>query len=453
MRCLLFFLLIPFCLFSQNNYKKIPVTELSYIKITELSNNVYNVPKSWNNIDSLIVKKIDSKLIYHFNDEVIGEMNGSELTLFLEENVQIKIDDNFCFVDGIPCIIYNKILTYDFALDFITMSYCCVSELPYLQYYVSRKTGLIDYNNGKIVTDTSDIEINGFRNGLADFKKDKKWGFVNNKFEIVIPPVFTTVLNFNDNGLARASNEQHSGFINQKGEWVYKFDKSIMTYHMPFYEDYAVVKSNSGKFGFINRKGKLKVDTIYNRLSNYFDGYAIAMKNLTWGFLKKRKWIPLPDYEEIKYGANNLFLAKKNGKWGIIDVKNKIVIPFVFDELSADHSFLYFKKQNKWGVMNYSFKTIIEPQYEQIQGYGYDLFTVKKNRKWGFVNINNEVIIPFIFDSALIFTPYGRSIVGVNAKYELIDSQGHFLSTKGWIEFQKMENKNTIGKILKMNEK
>lgn len=441
MKYIIICLLIPFYFFSQEEVKIIQSNELPYVKIIELGNNIKNVPQDWKNIEYLTEKKIGEKIIYYANEEIIGEMNGKELLLFLENNSQIKIDDKTCIVDGIPCKIKNKIMKYDFALNFITMSYCCVSELPYLQYHVSGKTGLIDYTNGKIVTDTSNVEINSFRNGLADFKKNKLWGFINKKFEIVIPPVFTSVINFNDNGLSRASDEKFSGFIDQKGNWVHKFDKSVMTYHMPFYEGYASVKGSNGKFGFINSKGKLKVDMIFDQVSTYENGYAVARKGMVYGLLKKKKWIPFPEYETIQHCNQGFFLAKKEKKWGIIDNKNKIIVPLIYDDLIAGSSYLYFKEQNKWGIMNNYFEKLISPQYDDILGYGYELFTVKINRKWGYINIKNEVVIPFIFDFALQFTPYGRSAVQVNGKNELIDNQGNFLSTKGWMEFQKSPDK------------
>ncbi|HRG19138.1 MAG TPA: WG repeat-containing protein [Flavobacterium lutivivi] len=450
MRFLIFCLLIPFYSFSQEDVKlTIQSDELPYVKITELGNNIKNVPQSWKDIEYLTVKKTEEKIVYYANEEVIGEMKDKELILFLENNTQIKIDDKTCIIDGIPCERKFKIIKYDFALDFITMSYCCVSELPYLQYHVSGKTGLIDYRSGKIVTDTSNIEISSFRNGLADFKKNKLHGFINQNFEIVIPPVFTSVVNFNDNGLARASNEKFSGFIDQKGNWVHKFDKSVMTYNWPFFEGYASVKGSNKKFGFINKRGKLKIDMIYDMVSTFENGYAVARKGMVYGLLKKKKWIPLPEFNSIKHGNQGLFLAKKDKKWGIIDNKNKIIVPFIYDDLIAGSSFIYYKEENKWGIMSNDFKKIIAPQYDSIWGYGYGLFAVKINGKWGYINIKNEVIIPFIFESATPFTPYGRSAVEVNGKYELIDNQGNFLSTRGWLEFQKSTDKKKIGDLMK----
>jgi len=426
----------------------IHVNEFPFVRITELSKNIYDVPKNWNNLDSLRVKSDKNKTIFYAGDKMVGEMAGKALTLFLEKDAIIKIENNSCYVNDMPCKLQGKILKYDFALDFITMAYF-ISEQPYLEYKIGRNSGLINYD-GKIITDTSKIVIQGFRNGMAEFIKENKSGFINEKFEVTIPPKFTQALNFNSDGLARVSDEIFSGFINKKGEWICKFDKSKMTFFMPFQGKFAVVKNKNEKFGVINKKGKLIVDTIFNSLSSYRQGYAIALKDSSWGLLKKKKWIPRVEYEKIEHGpVKGMFIVKKDDKWGVIDERNQTMLPFIYDKLmGANKSLLFFKQENKWGVMNQNFDVLLKPQYEKMGGYGYGLFSVKKNGKWGYVNTNNEIIIPFIFDSALQFTPYGKSLVRIDFKYELIDSQGRFLSTVGWQKFQKVANKKKNNEII-----
>ncbi len=452
MKYIIFLLLFPLLINSQNNNSvKIPVTDFPYIDITVLDNNIYPVPTTWANIDSLILKKNEKESTF-FTDKgtLLGKISGSELEVYLEEDKKIKIDKNSCNVDGIPCKIKRKILKYDFAMDFIGMAYY-TSDIPYLDYYISRKKGWINYE-GRIVTDTSDVDIHGFRNGMAQFKKDKKWGYINRDLKVVIPPTFDEAINYNSNGLARVKNNKYSGFIDKKGKWIYKFDKSKISFLSPFSNGYAVVRSRSNKHGCINSKGKLKIDTIYNHLSNFRKGLAIAKKDGIWGVLKKKKWKPMVEFEELRWGSKDFFLAKKDSKWGVIDLRKRVILPFNYENLKRGNKFLFFRDNKGWGIMNNQLEIVIEPQYESIGGYGDGLFAVRKNKKWGYIDINNRIVIPLVFDSASQFTPYARGFVRVGNKLELIDNQGNFLSTKGWIEYQNKSDKKKISSMLKWSE-
>ena len=46
-----------------------------------------------------------------------------------------------------------------------------------------------------------------------------KWGYVNNKGEEVISPVYDGALEFSDNGLAAVKSGDKWGYINKKGEF------------------------------------------------------------------------------------------------------------------------------------------------------------------------------------------------------------------------------------------
>ena len=80
-----------------------------------------------------------------------------------------------------------------------------------------------------------------------------RWGYINGKGEIVIPPRFGDAGEFSANGLARVKVGEKYGFINKKGEEVIppRFDE---TYGFSA-NGLAPVKVGR-KWGFINEKGE-----------------------------------------------------------------------------------------------------------------------------------------------------------------------------------------------------
>ncbi len=62
------------------------------------------------------------------------------------------------------------------------------------------------------------------------------------------------------------------------------------------------------------------------------------------------------------------------------------------------------------------YKTVIEPNYDYARGFSDGLAAVKKDGKFGYINENNEEIIPFQYDAAWSFSE-GKAVVGT-----LVDS-------------------------------
>ena len=61
------------------------------------------------------------------------------------------------------------------------------------------------------------------------------------------------------------------------------------------------------------------------------------------------------------------------------------------------------------GILRY--EEIIKPQYEAVNDFSEDLAAVKKDGKWGYIDTENNIVIPFQFDMAQPFSE-GYAIVG-----------------------------------------
>ena len=78
---------------------------------------------------------------------------------------------------------------------------------------------------------------------------------------------------------------------------------------------------------------------------------------------------------------------------------------------------------------NYSIRWITEPIYDSIDENSLsdeELIPVKKDSKWGFININGTITIEPRFDYALGFSE-GLAGVQINNKWGYIDSTGQIL--------------------------
>jgi WG repeat protein len=126
-----------------------------------------------------------------------------------------------------------------------------------------------------------------------------KWGFIDQKGQMIIAPTYLEALNFSE-GLAAVKvtvgegreAESKWGFIDQKGQMII-----VPTYSEAhsFSEGLAVVKvtadvgqEGKSKWGFINQKGQMIIAPTYSEALNFSEGLAaIQLTNNRLGFIDK----------------------------------------------------------------------------------------------------------------------------------------------------------------------
>jgi hypothetical protein len=147
--------------------------------------------------------------------------------------------------------------------------------------------------------------------------------------------------------------------------------------------------SEHTKYGYINSKGKLVVPCKFEVAENF---------------------------------SNGLGLVYTNGKYGFIDATGAIVIPATLDKAnsfsngyawvsSGGTGFFIDKQQNRYEVDN------VAKGYEFVSD---ELVMIYVNGKYGFSNLNNELIIPAEYTK---MTPFnnGLAIAQKKEKYFFID--------------------------------
>ncbi|WP_312824059.1 WG repeat-containing protein [Epilithonimonas sp.] len=420
------------------------------------------------------------------------------------------------------------------------------------------KEFFITYKNLKLEGDFDAVSV--FSEGLAPIKKNRKWGFINEKGKIVIPIQYDVVDCFRPSGLCAVSKNGKSGFIDKsgkeiipiiypevnqqmldknvivknKGKWAffdnqgkqlsdfiynevfrtdhYDFSKDIFTRdestyfengavlvlkdnHYEFLNEKiepafpnnkfdsatvfdafknAIVKRN-GKYGMIKPNGEFKVqleydfiepyDTSHGHYSEYYnarkgkifsiinrnlekigdsyepihnnfrtDNPTISFKNLKgkFGLVDRNGNIKIPFVydEELIFEGDNYAIATKNNKKGIININGKVIFPFNFDNITTlddiENIFIFHNK-NEAKVMSINGKILISG-YENIRPIFYDhsKFIVKKNKKFGVVDINNKILAPIIYDEFSDWVEYGpenRHIVKIGSKSGMLEEK------------------------------
>lgn len=189
---------------------------------------------------------------------------------------------------------------------------------------------ILDDAGKQTLVSTPVMRANGFSEGLASIQTmDKKYGFINESGELVIPSQFQAVGSFaNGMAWARADNGK-VGFIDETGKWAVKpeydaaksFDRE---------SGMARVKKD-GRWLYVDRSGKVLAFEM-EAAFDFSEGLAIAEKGGLRGFINNEgKWVIEPKFQDVKKFENGYARVKINNKWGVIDKSGKWIIEAIYE--------------------------------------------------------------------------------------------------------------------------
>ena len=129
-----------------------------------------------------------------------------------------------------------------------------------------------------------------FSEGLSAVKIGGKWGYVNEKSEIVITPQFVSAFPFSE-GLAKVRIDSlfsDIGYINKKGEFVIK---PSFNGGESFSEGLASVQdSSNNKWGYIDKTGTYVIKPKFKHLGKEFrEGVAPVEVNGLYGYIDREE--------------------------------------------------------------------------------------------------------------------------------------------------------------------
>jgi hypothetical protein len=284
---------------------------------------------------------------------------------------------------------------------------------------------ILTYGNKESVIENESAEVkhNDSKN-LFPVSQNGKWGYVNEKGEIVIKPKFEMASDFKD-GLASVVVIDKVGYKN--------------------------------KYGFIDKSGKMVVEPQYDEVGDFSEGLAVVNKSYRWGYIDTtgKEVIPLQFIEAFDFseGLAAVYIQSdgtdKDSQWGYINRKGQVVIPPRFFKAFDFHGGVAkiidgkFGEANLQGFIDTDGNYLIKPKYSLTGEFGEGLIPVeiggydKKigersythvSGKWGYVDKTGKIVISPKFDNADEFSE-GLANVTIGNKYGYIDKTGKIVIT------------------------
>ena len=295
-----------------------------------------------------------------------------------------------------------------------------------------------------------------------------KYGYINNKGEVVIPYKFDTAWGFYE-GIAGVKVGEKCGFIEKTGKMVIsaQFDDISGEYgeNFRFSEGLAKVKIED-KYGYIDKTGKMVIPAQFNTAWDFSEGLAQIVIEKKWGYMDKTGKIVIPtifdNAAEFSDGLASVRIGDKCGyidktgkmvipaqfnggfnfseglasvninyKCGYINKTGKIVIPCQLDPMSISEfseglANIQIEFLKKYGYIDKTGKIVISIQADMAEKFSEGLAIVSSNHKFGYIDKTGKLVIPYQFDGAGHFSE-GIAPVSVGDKSGYIDKTGKYI--------------------------
>ena len=220
------------------------------------------------------------------------------------------------------------------------------------------------------------------------------------------------------------------GFVDYKGDLVID---SIWNDVEEFSEGLAAVQSDNGRWGFINVKGEVVIPCKWKRTGNFKEGLCIvSADNGKNGFIDIKGTIVIPCIWNDAFSVSEglIVVADNSNKYGVIDTSGNIVVPCQWNWMCSfsDGRALVKNKEGRYGFIDYEGNSIIECKWSNAFDFSEGLAPVKNEYgKWGYIDHYGDNVIPCQWSSACPFMEGRACVENDYGRMGFIDLKGNLV--------------------------
>jgi hypothetical protein len=201
-----------------------------------------------------------------------------------------------------------------------------------------------------------------------------------------------------------------------------------------------IIVETSNFQGIVNTSdNSIVLPIVYNKSITPVQIKTFLEKNKTLFEEKKLELLNKPDMiAELLFHQNKIIVKNFKNQFGVIDSTFKILIDFKYDSLQSIPcaiNYLFYTQNGREGVMDYNERELFKEAYEEVRydihyEQERDIFKVRKNDKWGVINFENQIILPFEYDSIKFLGHWNRPkvklwVVEKNNIFGVVDENNH----------------------------
>lgn len=273
------------------------------------------------------------------------------------------------------------------------------------------------------------------------YRKDTLWGFCNEKKEILIPCKYTKVGRFYDDSITYACIDDSCGLINIKGENI---NNLIYSRIIKYYWGYYTFKNKNA--GILDLKGNTILEPKFDKVYYINDKFQTEHREVSDS---------IKDNDNYYIKNNEVFYLSNNDTLKVYSTYKEVPFDSAYYDFDTGETFysvskkssgemfvngynfnegIYALHKNTYSITGKLINTQLEPLYKSGIRYNNDLMylnlfsdefkAIKKGNKWGFVDKNDSVIIPYKYSEVREFYA-NRFWVKNDSAWALLDRNGN----------------------------
>lgn len=238
-----------------------------------------------------------------------------------------------------------------------------------------------------------------FENGYATIDINGKYGVIDRSYNMVIPFEYAMLGKYSE-GLFPAKQNDKYGYIDIYNNWVIKPEYD---YGYPFSEQLALVIKDD-KFQFIDRFNRVAIPFQYEDACSFSEGLAaVCNSEEKFGFIDVQGNLVIPyKYDFADPFENGLCYVEQGDLCGFINTKGEEVIPCIYydaEQLSNQYIYVYLEDKTTMILDRNGNQVPWTVGYDSVGYFEDGLASVSKDKKWGMVDVNGNLVIPCIYDA------------------------------------------------------
>ncbi|MEM0940078.1 MAG: WG repeat-containing protein [Bacteroidota bacterium] len=230
------------------------------------------------------------------------------------------------------------------------------------------------------------------------------------------------------------------GVMNQKGHWLMPSEFSEV-----FVRDKLFIGRKGEGYTYYGLDGVIVKNT-YRPLTKKGSGLLVQDEEGLIGLLNKSgDMIVYPTYHAIYYWDG--FYELVDGNTAVLIDSQGMMVFGPEEEIQKiggiGEGYLLIKKNDRWGFLDLQGRLRISNRYNGAQPFSEGLAAVKLREKWGFINKDESLVIQPYYEKVTDFKN-GLSIISLKGQFGLINAKGNEIVKPSWKKIKRLSTGNYL---------
>ena len=249
------------------------------------------------------------------------------------------------------------------------------------------------------VTAIFDSTIQVQRNGL--------WGLAGSGGDLLLPCEYERISTFNtDRAIVKKDGEIYA--VNIDNNRIAKLNENAADFGN-FANDRIPLLIDGG---WQRATGDFSIGTVsFEQIGMYSEGYAAAKTGGKWGVVGMAfDWLLPPEYDGIiqdelgRCCARSAVFAQKNGMVYLFIKGQQVGNAFDDARPFSTEGYAAVKRNGKWGFIDIDGAVVFDFTFDDALSFGQHLAAIRQDELWGYIGLNGSIVIEPVFFEAKSFS-------------------------------------------------